>query len=48
MMSIAATSDRAALVTVAKVGMVDPTKLILQLYQPTNAPLSSVQVMLDR
>lgn len=47
MMSIASTTDPSALVTVAKVGMVDPTKLILRLYQPTNAPLSAVQVALD-
>ncbi|MCU1348337.1 MAG: putative alpha-mannosidase, partial [Acidobacteria bacterium] len=46
-MSIASTRDATALVTVAKVGTVDPSQLILRLYQPTNTSQSSVEVTLD-
>jgi alpha-mannosidase len=38
-MSIAATTDPSALVTVAKAGTVDNTQMIVRLYQPTDASL---------
>ncbi|HXA19574.1 MAG TPA: hypothetical protein VN380_21470 [Thermoanaerobaculia bacterium] len=46
-MSIASTTDASALVTVAKAGTVNPSQMILRLYQPSNSALSSVEVTLD-
>jgi alpha-mannosidase len=46
-MSIASTTDERALVTVAKAGTVNPSQMILRLYQPTNGALSGVEVTLD-
>lgn len=46
-MSIASTNDATALLTVAKMGTVNASQMILRLYQPTNAALSSVEVTLD-
>lgn len=47
MMSLVSSNDDRALATVAKAGTLDPAKLILRVYQPTNAALSSVTLAID-
>jgi alpha-mannosidase len=45
-LTIATTTDNGALLTTAKIGIFDPEQLILRLYQPTDQPLTDVQVRL--
>ena len=44
---IATTTDSAAVLSTAKMGTVDPERLILRLYQPTDQPLPEVTVRLN-
>jgi alpha-mannosidase len=46
-MSIAATSDPTAVITAAKAGTLNPSDLILRVYQPTNSPMLGLEVNMD-
>src|SRR5258707_11646294 len=45
--SIAYSNDDRVILTAAKAGTVNPSQLVLRLYQPTNAPIRGVTITID-